>query len=191
MVEAQEQRRFEQACRALARLLVPKNCRSALSARSDLHHLTSRFSTLHILLDDEIEALQASRSRSDAIALILATDFVWQTVRVFACREGNDRKWLHARLPADQQASERDSAGDHYARQKKIVDDATWVFELHSALRHPGKENHDLLQILRDPVGEDVRERLLRAARAIKQVLLSTQVDLDPTVRVVWEPVER
>jgi hypothetical protein len=77
----------------------------------------------------------------------------------------------------------------HFAQQAQIVADAKWVFELHSALRHPQTPDEALMPLLREPVPDPTCSRLLGAARAIKQVLLSVQVDLDPTVTVASEAV--
>ena len=182
MTAAQEQFRFENACRALAELLVPPKRKQVLRDCQDYQHLISRFSTLHSLLGDAIEALKRSPSPSHAIALILAADFVWKVVRVLAGREGSDSNWLFSVLPVDHEASDADIGDRHYARQKQIVEDALWIFQLHSALRHPGKLNQEFLAFLREPVGTDARTRLLDAACAVSRVLLNVQVDLDPTV---------
>jgi len=181
---AQHERRFREACRAVARALVPPARKQALRGNDRLSHLVSRFSTLHVVLSDEIEALAASRARSDALALILAADFAWQVIRALSDRRGDDAAWLASVLPPNHAQIDAEVGNGHFAQQVQIVADATWVFELHSALRHPQTESPTLLPFLREPVPDDASSRLLDAARAIRQVLLSVQVALDPTVTV-------
>lgn len=181
--DAQEQRSFECACRELARRLVPPDQKARLRASQDYQHLISRLSTLLVLLGDGIEALQNTPSRSRVVALILAADFVWQAIRLFADRKGDDTAWLLREHPDDHQTSDAEVGDNLYARQKQIVEDATWLFDLHTALRHPSSVNSDLLQLLREPVDDNARKRLLSTACALRRILVNVSVKLDPTVR--------
>jgi hypothetical protein len=165
MTDARKERRFRKACRAVAHALVPAERKAELRASGDLQHLTSRFSTFHVLLCDEIGALMREPARSNALALILATDLAWQVVRALGGRSGDDVAWMDRLLPPDHAAIDADLCVDHFARQRQIVADARWVFDLHSALRHPIQACQELLPFLCEPISAGARDRLLSAAR--------------------------
>jgi len=178
----QEQRRFEQVCKAVARALVPADRKARLRRSKDFKHLTTRLSTFLILIDESIDALARDPSRSHALSLILAADIVWQVMCEFGNKKGDYIKWIDAALPADREKSDADIGDGHYAKQREIVSEAKWVFDLHSALRHPGTSSSALLPLMRDPVDPAACDRLVRAARSIRQVFVNVSVDLDPTV---------
>ncbi|MDZ7750600.1 MAG: hypothetical protein U5S82_02805 [Gammaproteobacteria bacterium] len=182
MSEAQTQRNFEKACQKLASHIVPKKEIQALKVNSELKHLTSRFSTFHIMLHEAIEDFETRPSPSRAVAIILAVDLVWQVMRALGGRQGRDTNWLVERFPDDYESVDADIRDNYFGLQKQIVDDLTWVYDLHTALRHPRKKHDDLLKCLRQPIFAEVFQRLLHTAASLRQVLVCVQVNLDPTV---------
>ena len=173
MNEASQARRETQAVRAVASALVPKNRLNDRDVAEAHEHLILRIGTIQILLDDQIAELSASCSRAKALPLILLTDFCWQVLRALGGKKGDDSNWIEAALPQDHQASDADIGDSFYARQIEIVQDGKWVFELHTALRHPGSSFTDYVWLLREPVPQQHCDRLLRAARGIRALLLT------------------
>lgn len=173
MNDAQQQRRERQAVRAVAAALVPES-RLRDPEVADAHeHLVLRIGSIQVLLDDEIEAWSVSGSRARALPLILLTDFCWQMLRALGGKTGDDSAWIEAALPQDHKASDADIGDSYFARQIQIVRDGKWVFELHTALRHPGSAFANHLWLLREPVPQQHCDRLLRAARGIRAVFLN------------------
>ena len=181
-----QQHQFEAAARRVGKAMLTRERIRELNESGDLTHLRSRLSTFLILLDDEIERFGKSRSRAAALAVVLTASFCWQSLRALANRTGDDREWISEALPAevDGQRPDQETRADTFARQCRIMENAKWIFDLHSALRHPNSENADLILLLREPVGEEVGSRLLSAASEIRQVWLHVHTRLDPTVTV-------
>lgn len=183
---------FKRACRAVARAMVPKERIERLQAPGQFQDLVSRFSTFQILLAGEIAGLQKSPARANTLALIPAADLCWQTLRALGGHTGEtgkDKTWLEAALPRDHVDIEADLDDGYFAQQRRIVEDAVWIFNLHSKLRHPVGDMSPLLPLFRDPVPDGDCARLLPAARAVRQVLPCAQVGFDPAVTVGSEPV--
>jgi hypothetical protein len=173
MNEAQLDRRDRLAARAVGYALVP-NTRLQDDAIVDQHaHMLSRITTFQILLDDEIDALITCRNRQRALALVLVADFCWQMLREVGGRKGDDGSWFKTQLPQDHRQSDQDIGDGFFARQAEIVEDAKWLYDLHSALRHPGPTFAEYVWLLKDPIAEEHVARLLRAARGIQALLLS------------------
>lgn len=143
MNEAQQMLQFEKTARNVANALLTPQRKQVLKSSSDLGHLRSRLSTFLLLLDDEIERFENSRARAAAVALVLTADLCWQSLRTLAERHesGDDQKWIDAVLPADWPLSDHDTGDKFFEHQRRIVENAKWMFELHSALRHPTSKN--------------------------------------------------
>lgn len=169
------------ASRVARAILSAERERELKRAPDHMTHIRTRMGTLHILLDEEIERFQKSSARASALALILAADFCWQALRALAGQSGDDREWMKEALPLDWRQSEQDVGDDFYTRQQRIVENARWIFDLHSALRHPKDKNPDLIALLREPVQQDVGQKLLRAAKEISQVWIAVQGRLGAT----------
>lgn len=184
MNQAQQERLFEKAARNVARAMLTNDRRRELATSANLEHLRSRLSTFAILLDSEIKRFEESPGRSEALALILTADFCWQTLRRLADRSKpkDDLRWIDMALPTDWKEADQDTGNGYFCRQREIVNNAKWVFELHSAMRHPEKESLDLIALLRDPVCRETGDRLLIAASGIRKVWLSMQCKIDPLV---------
>lgn len=178
MYSAQQQRTLKKAAQAVARALIPKKRLSQLQIEGDAVALTSRLSTFQVMIDQQIEALAQQASRQNAVALVLIADLCWQVLRAIADLRGANSDWLAAVIPADHRASDADVGDAYYSMQLKIVEDAKWIFDLHTALRHPRSRFKGLMQLLRDPINESVKARLIEAAMGIRQVLLVTQARL-------------
>lgn len=175
MTPAQAERQERQSVRAVSRALVPDERLRCPAMRHKHVHLRSRLTTFAILIDDAIEAVQMEGRRFDAFALVLVTDFCWQVLRALGGRAGDDSAWIEAALPADHAQSDADIGDRHFARQIEIVGDAKWVFGLHSALRHPASALAEQVWLLREPIPQAERDRLLRAARGVQGVLRNVE----------------
>lgn len=178
MNDAQAERREWQAVRAVSRALMPDGRLRHIAVDADHAHLLNRISAISVLIDDEITAFRETHSRSRALSLVLVADFSWQVLRALAGKSGDDSAWIAAALPQDHQASDADIGDSFYARQIEIVEDAKWVFALHTALRHPGSALANHLWLLREPIPPECSDRLLRAAGAVKAVLRNVQAHM-------------
>jgi hypothetical protein len=174
MNEMQAERREWQSVRAVSRALVPNESLRNPQLLADHAHMLDRISAITITIDDAIEAFSAAPGRSGALSLVLATDFCWQVLRALGGKSGDDRRWIEAALPQDHEASDAEIGDTHFARQIEIVEDAQWVFALHTALRHPGSALADHVWLLREPPPSEHQARLLRAARGVVAVLRNT-----------------
>jgi hypothetical protein len=171
MNQAQAEHRERQSVRAVARALVPDARLRDGQHLAEHAHLRTRITTIAVVIDDAITAFAAAPSRSGALSLVLATDFCWQVLRALGGKTGDDVTWIEAALPQDHEASDAEVGDTHFARQIEIVEDAKWVFALHTALRHPGSAFGDHLWLLREPSPPEHQARLLRAARGVMAVL--------------------
>lgn len=174
MNDAQAEGREWQSVRAVSRALVPNADLGNTQRLADHAHLLDRISAIAVVIGDAIAAFAAAASRSSALSLVLVTDFCWQVLRAVGGKAGNDAAWIEAALPQDHEASDAEMGGTHFARQIEIVEDAKWVFALHTALRHPGSAFAGHLWLLREPPPPEHQARLLRAARGVMAVLRNT-----------------
>jgi hypothetical protein len=174
MNDAQAERRERQSVRAVSRALVPSIHLRNTQCLADHAHLLDRISAITVVIDDAIAAFTGAPSRSSALLLVLVTDFCWQVLRALGGKTGDDATWIEEALPPDHEASDAEIGDTHFARQIEIVEDAKWVFALHTALRHPGSAFADHLWLLREPPPQEHQARLLRAARGVMKVLQNT-----------------
>jgi hypothetical protein len=174
MNDAQAERREWQSVRAVSRALVPNARLGSAPHLADHAHLLDRISAITVVIDDAVSAFTTAPSRSSALSLVLVTDFCWQVLRALGGKTGDDTAWIEAALPQDHEASDAEIGDTHFARQIEIVEDAKWVFALHTALRHPGSAFADHLWLLREPPPPEHQARLLRAARGVMAVLRNT-----------------
>ncbi len=174
MNDARAERREWQSVRAVARALVPNADLRNTQRLADHAHLLDRISAITVVIDDAIAAFSAAPTRSSALSLVLVTDFCWQVLRALGGKSGDDTAWIEAALPQDHEASDAEIGDAHFARQIEIVEDAKWVFALHTALRHPGSAFADHLWLLREPPPREHQAHLLRAARGVMAVLRNT-----------------
>jgi hypothetical protein len=174
MNDAQDERREWQSVRAVSRALVPNADLGNTQRLADHAHLLDHISAIAVAIDDAIAEFSAAPSRSSALSLVLFTDFCWQVLRALGGKSGDDTAWIEAALPQNHEVSDADIGDTHYARQIEIVEDAKWVFALHTALRHPGSAFAGHLWLLREPPPPEHQARLLRAARGVMAVLRNT-----------------
>lgn len=183
MNQAQREREFEKAAKAVAKaLMTQKASKNTIQPEVNYEHLMSRLSTFQMLLSDARDNFQARRGRSEALNLVLIADFCWQTLRTLCQRPGNDRQWMNETLPPDWEQSDADCGDNYYRCQRDMVENAKWIYDLHTAMRHPHIAHGDLVALLRDPVDDAMGERLLLASRGISQVWLAVQSRIDPLV---------
>lgn len=182
MNDAQRERTFEIAASCVVDAMFSAENRPTSVIDPELNHLQNRMATYSILLADEIDRLRKTNSRAAALALIFIADLCWQILRALSGRTGDIKNLIDANLPKDWKESDQDIGDEFFALQQQIVDDANWIYSLHTSLRHPKIPNPDLIALLREPVDPDKGARLLRAACGIRQLWLNTQAKYDPHI---------
>lgn len=180
MMTAQEERIHRNAARAVSRAAVSDERVAELRTGQDAKHLTTRLAACMALLDEAIEAVDRQPSRSHCLSLVLAAGFAWQVIRVLGDQSGKDADWHAPTLPPDHAESDADLGDNRYATEIGIREDAVWLHGLHSKLRHPSDGHADLIGILCDPPPGALIERLSRAARGVRFVLLLTSARIGP-----------
>lgn len=179
MNDAQAEHRERQAVRAVSRALMPDDQLRVTVGCAGHAQLLDRMSAILALIGDGIEEFRETYSRSRAWSLVLVTDFGWQVLRALAGRSGNDTTWINKALPQDHEASDADIGDSFFARQIEIVEDAKWIFDLHTGLRHPVSKFGDHLWLLREPIPPEHGDHLLQAATAIRAVFINVQARMN------------
>ncbi|RCK23287.1 hypothetical protein TH6_09740 [Thalassospira profundimaris] len=103
---------------------------------------------------ERLHFFRNSKSRNDALSLILITDLLWQLLREISGVSGKQK------LP---------SPGDKF----------NWVYELHSNLRHPEQLYPDFEWLFNDPWPLKEANKLIDAAEAMDAVLSDITDDFD------------
>ena len=75
-------------------------------------------------------------------------------------------------LPKDHAQSDKDVGDDLFRRQIEIVEDAKWIHQIHSFIRHPQGVSAENVWILREPISDEHAARLVRAAKGVHDVLV-------------------
>lgn len=171
MGEERDQRLDWKAASIVSKLFVPQQCLDSLDVDGSINALSYRSSTFLILLDEAVVNFHAARTRNHALSLVLIADFCWQFIRALGGGSRKDMEILHETLPRDHDQSDQDTADGHFARQIRIVEDAVWIFELHSFIRHPKSISEKNLWLLKEPVSDEPATRLIRGASGVQQVL--------------------
>lgn len=168
----------ERAARKVSRIYVPQCCLDQSCHTSGVKLLRSRVFTLLVLMEP-IEQFEKSKNRADAFLVVITASFCWQFIRALGGVSGDDKIFLMKKLPQDHAMIDQDSRNYFFARQIEIVDDASWIFTLHSFIRHPGSVPDGNLWLLKDPVSEENAIKLIRGARGIRQVLRNVVARLE------------
>lgn len=155
----------------IARHLIPANVEKQ-EFWNEHWPVIETLSTLEAVLDERIYFFQSKpHQREGAISLIAIADMAWQQIRILAGVKGKDSTWFQSYLPQDY--SDLQKAGfDSYDLDIDIANGLIWLFDLHSAIRHPNKKNikkHPFL--LYDPWPKKEANRLFQVTSSLLRIL--------------------
>lgn len=155
----------------LANYLIPKNI-DKQDYWNEHWPIIETMLTLEPILDERIHFFRSGQhKRENAIALIVIADMAWQQIRILAGITGKDSDWLQSYLPQDYDHL-RNMGFDSYDLDIGIVNDFVWLFDLHSALRHPKKEYMKKYPfILHNPWPAIEANRLIQTAESLLHIL--------------------
>lgn len=132
--------RIRQAEIGIARHLIPANV-DKQEFWNEHWPVIETLMTLEAVLHERIYFFQKNdHKRKDAVSLIVIADMAWQQIRILAGIKGKDSIWLKNYLPQDYD-NLREIGFDSFDPDIEIVNGLGWLFDLHSALRHPDKGN--------------------------------------------------
>lgn len=167
-----EMNTFEKSVRSLSKMIVPTDRLLDPNVRSQFNCIVTRLLNILMLLDESVDLLTRHQSRNHALLLILTTDFCWQFLRNLGNVTSKTSSYIRALLPEDYEQDDKDVGDLYYTNIIEISDDADWVYQLHTSIRHPTGELKDHIWLLSDPAPTDSCRRLLRAAHGVRSVLL-------------------
>lgn len=164
----------------IARFLIPADV-SRQEYWNENWPVIETLQTLEAVLHERIHFFKSDRhQREDAISLIVIADMAWQQVRILAGLEGKkDSSWFEGYLPQDYD-SLREIGFDSFDTDIDVFDGLGWLFDLHSALRHPNKENMKKYPfLLHDPWPEEEATRLIQITSSLLHVLYVVADEFD------------
>jgi hypothetical protein len=153
-----------------------------------------KITKIHALLDDIIPQIDANihffSKNHDfhlAISLIVLLDMSWQVLRKNRNGEQKDDEWIKNFVPNSPPEFEEYVHKILYREDRAIFENAKFVYELHTAIRHPNDELAQLLEkypgLFHDPWPAERSRKLLQAAenmREIFQIILENLDDPSP-----------
>ena len=141
--------------------------------------LIGELQLLRGILRDVLSFFEREPSRYNRILLLTVIDSVWQVSRGLSGVDEPDEAWLRRYLPDDHAHLSPDHANS-FAEDKQIVDDLLWAHGLHTALRHPVTKTAAWSFLLSEPWPMEDTQRLIGTGEAVKQILRSFVLTLDP-----------
>lgn len=171
---------LRRTAKSLAHYLIPK---SQLRSQDfwDKHlPLIEHIGTIGAILSEHRYFFPKTWRRKIAWELIVATDLAWQTIRTLSGKSGSDQDWLARELPEDHDVLFPAGTPHSFAPVVNLVEDITWVFGLHTNLRHPGSNCAYLYLMLSDPWPEAEGTRLSCAAEGTEAILNLFKFSLEP-----------